>query len=116
MTASKKSFKSRGRSDVDRTFTNELSDAQAERLAILLEELGEAQQVIGKILRHGYESFDPTGKVSGDNRFLLTKELGDVRYAVMLMAEAGDISESAIHSRINDKAERIKPYLHHQAR
>lgn len=33
---------------------NQLTNAQAERLHILLEELGEAQQAIGKILRHGY--------------------------------------------------------------
>lgn len=33
---------------------NDLSNAELERLALLLEELGEAQQVIGKILRHGY--------------------------------------------------------------
>ena len=35
---------------------NKLSAAEAERLALLLEELGEAQQAIGKILRHGYEN------------------------------------------------------------
>jgi hypothetical protein len=34
-------------------FSNELSDAEVERLAILAEEMGEAQQCIGKILRHG---------------------------------------------------------------
>lgn len=37
-------------------FSNKLNDAQSERLALLLEELGEAQQAIGKILRHGYQS------------------------------------------------------------
>jgi hypothetical protein len=35
---------------------NGLAPAETERLALLLEELGEAQQAIGKILRHGYES------------------------------------------------------------
>ena len=33
---------------------NELSPAEVERLAILAEEMGEAIQVIGKVLRHGY--------------------------------------------------------------
>jgi hypothetical protein len=37
---------------------NQLTDAEAERLALLAEECGEVVQVIGKILRHGYESYD----------------------------------------------------------
>jgi hypothetical protein len=38
-----------------------LNPAQAERLAILAEECGEIVQVIGKILRHGFESTHPEG-------------------------------------------------------
>ena len=34
---------------------NKLSDAETERLAILAEEMGEAQQAIGKIIRHARE-------------------------------------------------------------
>lgn len=94
-------------------FSNGLTDAQSERLAILLEEMGEAQQCIGKILRHGYESFDPTGRVTGDNRFLLTKELGDSLAAIGFMVDAKDVSETAIHNRALEKRQKIKPYLHH---
>lgn len=38
---------------------NRLTPAEAERLALLAEECGEAIQAIGKILRHGYESNHP---------------------------------------------------------
>lgn len=96
-------------------FSNDLSDAQAERLAILLEEMGEAQQVIGKILRHGYESYDPTDKVDDSNRDLLNKELGDVRFAIDFLTYAGDLSAFRIQCRVGEKTERIKKYLHHQA-
>ncbi len=48
---------------------NGLTDAQAERLALLLEELGEAQQAIGKILRHGYESMSPFDETKTTNRW-----------------------------------------------
>lgn len=41
-------------------FTNNLTAAEQERLAILAEEMGEALQIIGKIIRHGYESYNPT--------------------------------------------------------
>ena len=34
---------------------NRLSPAEYERLAILAEEMGEAQQALGKIMRHGGE-------------------------------------------------------------
>lgn len=40
-------------------FSNNLSDAELERLAYLAEECGEVQQIIGKIIRHGYESYSP---------------------------------------------------------
>lgn len=38
---------------------NELNPAQVELLALLAEEMGEAIQAIGKVLRHGYESYHP---------------------------------------------------------
>lgn len=95
-------------------FSNKLTDAQAERLAILLEEMGEAQQAIGKILRHGYESFDPTGKTVGDNRFQLTRELGDVTYAITAITVACDVNKSLVDRRVREKAEKIGQYLHHQ--
>ena len=37
------------------TFNTGLTDAQRERLARLLEERGEVQQIIGKVLRHGFD-------------------------------------------------------------
>ena len=56
-------------------FSNELTPAESERLALLSEEMGEAIQAIGKILRHGYESTGP--KTIVRNRTSLEKELGD---------------------------------------
>jgi len=97
---------------------NKLSDAQHERLAILSEELGEAQQAIGKILRHGYDSYDPTkateDSLAPDNRDNLEKELGDVAFAVDLLIENGDVNKYFIADRVLVKGEKIKPYLHHQ--
>jgi len=95
-------------------FSNELTPAQVERLAILLEELGEAQQCIGKILRHGYESYNPLVVTSSTNRRELEQELGDVFYAIMLLTENRDISRAVIELRSDEKREKIKCYLHHQ--
>lgn len=102
-------------------FSNELTDAQLERLAILSEELGEAQQVIGKIIRYGYESFDPNRseepfiETEGTNRCDLEKELGDVLFAIQMLSGKSDISRGRIESRVEEKTRKIKPYLHHQA-
>lgn len=93
---------------------NGLTPAEAERLAILAEELGEAQQIVGKILRHGFDSHNPLDPTAGTNRGMLERELGDVRCAMIRLCNAGDLSKEAIHARAATKAETSKPYLHHQ--
>jgi len=91
---------------------NELSDAETERLAILAEECGEVIQIVGKILRHGYQSMNPNnGEV---NRLALERELGDINYITTLMLREEDIEIKSIREYSAEKAERIKQYLHHQ--
>jgi hypothetical protein len=95
------------------TFSNKLTAAQIERLAILSEEMGEAQQIIGKILRHGYASYHPANAMDS-NVMLLIRELGDVAFAMDLMDRAKDISMTSVWNRADDKRQAIKPFLHHQ--
>ncbi|HEY3679017.1 MAG TPA: MazG nucleotide pyrophosphohydrolase domain-containing protein [Bradyrhizobium sp.] len=93
-----------------------LSPAEIERLALLAEECGECVQAIGKILRHGYESLDPTADVhnSPSNRQRLEREMGDVRAAMIMLCEAGDTSKPQVHRYADDKLRRVRKYLHHQ--
>ncbi len=91
-----------------------LTPAQIERLAILAEELGEAQQAIGKILRHGFFSSNPLVENGPQNYESLERELGDVEFAINLLVKAHDIREWYIHESRDEKAKKIKPYLHHQ--
>jgi NTP pyrophosphatase (non-canonical NTP hydrolase) len=91
---------------------NKLTDAEAERLALLAEECGEVIQAIGKILRHGYQSNHPNGGPA--NRDLLEAELGDVSAAIRLMVESDDIIGTAVSSASDRKLARIHQYLHHQ--
>jgi hypothetical protein len=90
---------------------NGLTPAEAERLAILSEELGEAQQCIGKILRHGYESTWDNGV---SNREYLERELGDVDAIMTLMFRNKDINIHEIDKASLHKLERVKGYTHHQ--
>lgn len=96
-------------------FTNGLTPAEDERLALLLEECAEAIQVIGKIMRHGYESHDPTSaSLSPTNREMLEKELGHVRHAIDRMTLARDVNVVAIEGAKKLKADSVGRWLHHQ--
>jgi hypothetical protein len=91
---------------------NNLSDVEAERLALMAEECAAVVQIIGKILRHGYASRHPdTGQ---RNRELLERELGDVQAASALMHNAGDIRAGVVAIFGTEKLLEVRKYLHHQ--
>lgn len=91
----------------------ELSKAQLERLAILGEECGEVMQVIGKIIRHGYNSYSPYDENRVSNKALLENEIGDLYYAIQLLFEKGDVELGNLVRAQLEKGERIKKYLHY---
>ncbi len=93
---------------------NELTPAETERLATLAEEMGECIQIIGKILRHGYESRNPLDEACLHNRAYLEKEIGDVELIIFLMAEANDINRNAVDRSRIEKGNKIVKWLHHQ--
>lgn len=95
-----------------KAFSNKLSEAEIERLALLAEECGEVVQVIGKILRHGFESYHPKGHET--NRQLLANEMGDLYAALEMMTKAGDLKMLEVLDAAQDKAQRVGKYLHHQ--
>jgi len=91
-----------------------VTTAEIERLAIMAEEMGEALQMIGKTLRHGYESVNPDLPISPDNRTFLEKELGDVLFGIQFLASNGDIVMKNVEMRAIGKARQVKRYLHHE--
>ncbi len=94
-------------------FSNKLSKAELERLALLVEECAEVIHIVGKILRHGYESWHPDYGPSS-NRCLLERELGHVKYAVKLLKDNGDIDYSLVIDSQELKDRRVQQFLHHQ--
>ena len=95
-------------------FSNGLSDGQLERFAILMEELGEAQQVIGKIIRHGLHSRHPNDPGTGlENQAMLEKELGDLHLSMDMMC-ASDLNGDRVHQHSQAKRKAIKKFLHHE--
>jgi len=93
---------------------NKLTEAEQERLSILAEECGEVIQIIGKILRHGYESYNPNDSNKTTNRSLLEKEIAHTAVITNIMARASDINEDSLDDYYEDKETNIKKYLHHQ--
>ena len=93
---------------------NQLTPQQAELFALLAEECGEVVQIVGKILRHGLDSYHPH---SGEtNRETLQKELGDVWAAVELLRFHGGCSEltgNTLFARMHEKLAKVGAYLHH---
>ena len=90
---------------------NGLTPAEAERLAILIEECNEVGQIACKILRHGYASTHPNG--GPDNRALLGKEIGDVYAAVQMMSNHIDIDPQLVNDATQAKLDNVRRYLHH---
>ena len=90
---------------------NNLTSAEAERLAMLVEEAGEVIQAVGKILRHGYENWSPDDPAKITNRMLLSNEISDLM-AVVAMMEC-DLDPTVGDDLGNAVAKRLR-YSHHQ--
>lgn len=93
---------------------NKLNRSEDERLACLMEECGEVIQAIGKIMRHGYGSHDPTVQNSPNNRAMLTKEIGDVLACINMLFDSGDVSVVVACRNRDEKLLKMRKYLHHQ--
>lgn len=97
---------------------NKLTPAQAERLAMLAEECGEVIQIVGKILRHGYDSHHPDqqGKPPEQrftNRQALGQELCDLRTVADAIIGRDDVSDHGL-AQMNLTWERKLRFAHHQ--
>ena len=90
---------------------NKLTPAQVERLAYLIEECSEVQHMACKILRHGYDTYDPTSKNPTHNRLMLCNELADFHNAVELLLSSKDLYRDEIERCIKPYTGR---YMHHQ--
>lgn len=93
---------------------NNLTEAEAERLAILAEECAEVIQQVCKIQRHGFNNDWLKQRLMPSNRDRLEEEVGHLKNAINVMLEAGDMSYSCIGAALEAKQGTIAPYLHHQ--
>lgn len=92
---------------------NKLTPAEAELLAKLAEECGEVVQIVGKILCHGYESYNPFDEDKTTNRELLEAEAAHVEVVIAMLAVSGAINDKNLAAQRDAKLERIGKYLHY---
>ena len=92
--------------------SEKLTEAEIERLSVLAEECGEVIQVVGKILRWGYESWNPLEVPRETNRTKLEKELADINVATLLMLQNGDIKPAELEKHSEKKIGKINKWLH----
>lgn len=91
---------------------NGLTPAEYERLAMLAEEAAEVVQIVGKILRHGYESKHPNSMNGPTNRQMLENEIADFYAIAGVMEDVKDVTVEgeAVRQAIKKK----RRYTHHQ--
>ncbi len=68
-----------------------LTEAERERLEVLIEECGEVITIATKVLRHGYDHYHPEDKTKTRNVYALEKEITDVMTIVHRMEAVGDL-------------------------
>lgn len=93
---------------------NGLTPAEAERLAMLAEECAEIIQIVGKILRHGYESWHPDDPRKNTNRDLLEDEVGDLHGVLEMMRRAKDVDVPVVSMWIEGRINQKMRFSHHQ--
>lgn len=89
-----------------------LTDAESERLTLLIEECSEVIKMCTKIKRFGYGTVHPNRIAS--NRARLGAELGHVNVIANMMMDAQDIHTSDIVTSMHAKRATIGQYLHFQ--
>lgn len=90
---------------------NGLAPAEAERLAMLAEECAEVIQIVGKILRHGYNSCHPSTGIR--NGYLLGQELRDVAAVTSAIVGRDNVPDWSKHDLDMAWTKKLR-FAHHQ--
>lgn len=104
--------------DDDGNFTTGLTPAETELLALLIEECGEVIQAASKVLRHGWDSYDPTRRGERPtNQETLAKEMGQLEFAMLLLKDPSHpaVRYADVADAFDRKRETIGQWLHFNA-
>jgi hypothetical protein len=91
-----------------------VTEAEKERLAMLAEEAGEIIQMVGKILRHGYDNYHPNDPMKVTNRELLVRELQDLDGVTYGMIIHDDIDPQLVTAEPDTTWRKKLKWTYHQ--
>lgn len=95
--------------------TSAVTPSELELLVLLIEECGEVIQAASKVLRHGWQSRNPTGGVQAvTNEEDLQTEVGQLQAVIDLLTDSGDLPARALAAARARKHASVVYYLHHQ--
>jgi len=99
--------------EVEQEFSG-LTLAQKERLYLLAEEASEIIKNVTKILRFGYDSYNPYEPEKGSNLQQLITEMGDLTAVQRLMMTNGDFNPGPICEAADAKYAKLPRFLRQQ--
>ncbi len=83
---------------------------ELELLGLLQEESAEIIQIISKVRRFGFDSYNPYDPSGKNNKTLTTDEIGDF-YAIMaLLYDRGTFDPEAVQARVKWKLEKLEKH------
>lgn len=93
---------------------SDLTFSQMERLHMLSEEAAEVIKASMKVLRHGYENYNPDyGAGKSVNREDLQRELGDLFGVAHHMQRHKDVDATLVGNHASNKLNKSRPYMHY---
>lgn len=93
---------------------SKMTEAERERLEMLIEEAGEIVTIGTKILRHGYTSYHPDDPAKVTNRDHLEREVGDLLTVFERMVSEGDVEGDVLMLDLNARWKSKLKWTHHQ--
>lgn len=91
-----------------------LTEAERERLEMLIEEAGEIITIATKVLRHGYDNHHPDDAATITNRVQLEREVLDLQTVYTRMMGEGDVSSDNLLVDLNAEWKRKLFWTRHQ--
>lgn len=93
--------------------SDDLTPAEAERLACLVDAASDVLKAVAKVQRHGYASVNEDQREFISNRDQLQAKVGEMEFILQMMADLGDISGAAAFRYHTAKGHSINAALHH---
>ncbi len=92
---------------------NKLTQAEAERLTLIIGQLGDVQKIIGNIFLYGYDVIPPGEKKT--NREILTYQVALLQCSFGILIGSKDVSQTSMEKVMDDSMATVLGWLQFHA-